>query len=108
MNGPADRERIGELLQDESLSYREIAREAGCGDWTVRRIARDLDGGETPMKSASRPYDNDDAKPGFGIGLSSRASASSSALPGYGHATTDLPTSESASTFLICSRGTTK
>jgi hypothetical protein len=32
-----------DLLQDESLSYREIARRAGCSDFSVRAIAREAD-----------------------------------------------------------------
>ena len=46
----ADRERIEELLQDESRSLRDIAREVGCSDWTVRRIDRQLRGDSRPMK----------------------------------------------------------
>jgi hypothetical protein len=37
-----DRALVEELLADESLSYREIARRAGCSEWSVRRIDRDL------------------------------------------------------------------
>lgn len=45
-----DRERIVDLLADDSLSYREIGRLTGASDWTVRRIARELDGDARPMK----------------------------------------------------------
>jgi hypothetical protein len=47
---PADRDRIEELLQDPSLSCRAISRATGYSDWTVRKIARDLDGDPRPMK----------------------------------------------------------
>lgn len=50
MSGYVDRARIEELLLDETLSLRAIAREVGCSDWTVRRIARELDGDSRPMK----------------------------------------------------------
>jgi hypothetical protein len=46
----ADADRIRELLADETLSFRAIAREVGCSDWTVRRIAREIDGDLRPMK----------------------------------------------------------
>ena len=49
MTGRVDRAFVQELLEDESLSYREIARQAGCSDWTVRSIAR---GDDRPMKRA--------------------------------------------------------
>lgn len=52
MSGHVDRDLVEELLEDESLSLREIARRAGCSDWTVRRIARELCGDPRPMKSA--------------------------------------------------------
>ncbi len=45
-----DRERIAELLQDASLSYRAIGRELGISDWTIRKIARELDGDPRPMR----------------------------------------------------------
>ena len=45
-----DRDLIERLLEDESLSFREIARQANCSDWTVRSVARDLAGDPTPMK----------------------------------------------------------
>jgi hypothetical protein len=31
---------VERLLEDESLSFREIARRAACSDWTVRSIAK--------------------------------------------------------------------
>lgn len=42
MRGSVDRERVAQLLQDESLSFREIARRAHCSDFSVRSIAREL------------------------------------------------------------------
>lgn len=42
MRGSVDRALVEQLLEIESLSYREIARQAGCSDWSVRSIARDL------------------------------------------------------------------
>jgi hypothetical protein len=47
-----DRELVLRLLQDETLSFREIARRANCSDWSVRSIAREFDG----------PYWSDDAQ----------------------------------------------
>ena len=44
---------VEKLLNDEWLSYREIARQAGCSDWTVRSIARELAGDDRPMKRAT-------------------------------------------------------
>lgn len=46
----AEVDRVRELLADETLSFRAIAREVGCSDWTVRRIARELDNDPRPMK----------------------------------------------------------
>jgi hypothetical protein len=46
----ADRARIAELLADPSLSCRAIARETGYSDWTIRKIARELDGDSRPMR----------------------------------------------------------
>jgi transposase-like protein len=48
---PDERDRIAELLQDPGLSYRAIGRELGLSDWTIRRVARELDGDPTPMRS---------------------------------------------------------
>lgn len=49
-----DRARIAELLADESLSYRDIARQENCSDWTVRAVAREIAGDSRPMKSRRR------------------------------------------------------
>jgi hypothetical protein len=46
----ADRERIEQLLEDPSFSCRAIARETGYSDWTIRKIARELDGDSRPMR----------------------------------------------------------
>ena len=43
MSVPVDRDLVAHLLQDETLSFREIARRAGCSDWSVRSIARSLE-----------------------------------------------------------------
>jgi hypothetical protein len=53
MSGSVDRALVLQLLEDESLSYREIARQVGCSDWTVRSIARDVSGDARTMKGAS-------------------------------------------------------
>ena len=55
-----DRERIVDLLADESLSFRAIGRMTGASDWSVRRIAREIAGNETPMK---RRYTSQDDAP---------------------------------------------
>ncbi len=66
MNSPVDRDRIHELLQDESRSLRSIAREVGCSDWTVRSIDRQLRGDSRPMKqSRSAPYPRDQEATGL-------------------------------------------
>jgi hypothetical protein len=56
---PADRAQIAELLGDPSLSCRAIARETGYSDWTIRKIARELDGDPRPMKQrGQRPQES--------------------------------------------------
>jgi|GEM_PF-5060325 len=60
MSGPADRALIEQLLEDGSLSYREIGRRAGCSDWTVRSVARQLTCDVRPMKRGAR-RDNDES-----------------------------------------------
>lgn len=45
MRGSVNRDFVANLLQDGSLSYREIARRANCSDWSVRAIAREMDAG---------------------------------------------------------------
>ena len=51
MNGPVDRDLVLGLLEDKSLSYREVARRASCSDFSVRSIARRASGDSRPMKS---------------------------------------------------------
>lgn len=43
MSVSVDRDLVAHLLQDETLSFREIARRANCSDWSVRSIARSLE-----------------------------------------------------------------
>jgi hypothetical protein len=49
-----DREFVEQLLQDPQRSCRSIARETGYSDWTIRKIARELDGDPRPMKNERR------------------------------------------------------
>lgn len=53
MKPSVDRARIEDLLQDETLSFRAIARECGVSDWTVRSIARQLTGDQRPTRGAA-------------------------------------------------------
>jgi hypothetical protein len=50
----SDRERIAELLEDETRSFRSISRELGVSDWLVRKTARELDGDPRPMRRSPR------------------------------------------------------
>lgn len=63
-----DRAFVEQLLEDQSLSYREIARRAGCSDWSVRAIARERSGDARPMKS-DRENDAAPGTVGWGISL---------------------------------------
>jgi hypothetical protein len=54
---PADRARIEELLQDPALSYRAISRATGISDWSIRRLARQLDGDPRPMRQRRSHWD---------------------------------------------------
>jgi hypothetical protein len=63
VTGRVDRALVERLLEDESLSYREIARQAGCSDWTVRSIAREASGDDRPMKSADGYEDDTEVTP---------------------------------------------
>jgi hypothetical protein len=48
---PADRDRIVEmLLEDPPPSCRAVSRATGHSDWTIRKIARELDGDSRPMR----------------------------------------------------------
>jgi hypothetical protein len=50
---PGDRERIEEmLLEDPPLSCRAVSRATGYSDWTIRKIARELEGDPRPMRGA--------------------------------------------------------
>jgi hypothetical protein len=65
-----DRDLVTRLLDDESLSFREIGRRANCSDWSVRAIARDLAGEDRPMKRerhARDDYRNGDDDEPLGI-----------------------------------------
>jgi hypothetical protein len=54
----ADRERIVEmLLEDPPPSCRAVARETGYSDWTIRKIARELDGDPRPMKQRQSRFE---------------------------------------------------
>ncbi|MCL5258700.1 MAG: helix-turn-helix domain-containing protein [Firmicutes bacterium] len=67
MNEPVDRALIERLLENNSLSYREIARRAGCSDWSARSIARHLNNDPRPMKA--RCYEpDDDSDESWGLG----------------------------------------
>lgn len=44
MRRSVDHALVERLLQDESLSYREIARRAQCSDFSVRAISKELAG----------------------------------------------------------------
>ena len=56
----SDRERIEEmLLEDPPPSCRAVSRATGYSDWTIRKIARELDGDPRPMKQhRSRPQES--------------------------------------------------
>ena len=55
----ADRDRIiGMLLEDPPPSCRAVSRATGYSDWTIRKIARELDGDPRPMRQRySRPQE---------------------------------------------------
>ncbi len=55
MKSRVDRELVLRLLQDDSLSFREIARRANCSDWSVRSISRELDGAYSSDGAQSEP-----------------------------------------------------
>ena len=53
MSARVDRDLVRRLLQDDCLSYREIARRAQCSDFSVRAIARSFEAdvtGEAPTE----------------------------------------------------------
>jgi hypothetical protein len=48
---PGDRNRIEDmLLQDPAPSCRAVSRATGYSDWTIRKIARELNGDPRPMR----------------------------------------------------------
>lgn len=55
----AERDRIAELLKDETRSFRSIGRELGVSDWLVRKTARELYGDPRPMRQSSYAGDVD-------------------------------------------------
>jgi hypothetical protein len=61
MGKPVNRALVEELLADESLSYKEIARQADCSDWSVRSIDRERSGGP-PMKTPRGPRPADESE----------------------------------------------
>jgi hypothetical protein len=59
---------VARLLEDDSLSYREIARRASCSDYSVRAIAAQLRDGcgsmtEPPPQRRVRPARDPDDYP---------------------------------------------
>jgi hypothetical protein len=50
---------VEQLLADEPLSYKEIARRASCSDFSVRTIARKVSGDDRPMKTPRTKNDRD-------------------------------------------------
>ena len=52
MNRSVDHALVEALLRNGSLSYREIARQAGCSDWTVRSIAHQLEDNDITLSDA--------------------------------------------------------
>lgn len=63
-----NRDLIVQLLADEMLSFREIARRASCSDWTVRSIARELDDGAAEEVTYVEPLTGFEWCAAFGIG----------------------------------------
>lgn len=55
----ADRNRIVDmLLEDPPPSCRAVSRATGYSDWTIRKIARELDGDPRPMRQQhSQPHE---------------------------------------------------
>lgn len=59
MSAPVDRELVLRLLQDDSLSFREIGRRANCSEWSVRSIARSLETETAPDEEVAEPTSRD-------------------------------------------------
>ncbi len=64
MRHSVDRALVQRLLEETDLSRRAIATEAQCSDWSVRKIERELAGGNRPMKRARS--EGDDGPAGSG------------------------------------------
>ena len=62
-----DRDCIVEmLLEDPPPSCRAVSRATGYSDWTIRKIARELDGDPRPMRQRlSRPQEPVEEAPAF-------------------------------------------
>lgn len=58
-----------ELLGDESISYREIARRANCSDWSVRTIAREVAESQSIKHPEREPLTPAEWWTGVGIAL---------------------------------------
>lgn len=54
MSARVDRDLVRRLLEDDHLSYREIARRAQCSDFSVRAIARFFEADVT-AEAATKP-----------------------------------------------------
>jgi len=59
---PVNHALVEQLLADETLSYKEIARRASCSDFSVRTIARKLSGDDRPMKTPRVRNDNNEGE----------------------------------------------
>lgn len=62
-----DRVFVEQLLQDESLSYREIAKRAQCSDFSVRSIAREVCRPATESAASAEPLTLRDWAIGAGV-----------------------------------------
>jgi hypothetical protein len=69
MRRPVNHSLVERLLQDESLSYREIARRANCSEWSVRSIARRYDGSRSSDSTAGEPLTLSGWATGIGVAL---------------------------------------
>jgi hypothetical protein len=53
MRKHVDYARVEQLLDDDSLSYNEVADRAGCSSWSVRKFDRERRGDTRPMKGGA-------------------------------------------------------
>jgi hypothetical protein len=60
---------VEELLRDDSLSFREIARRAKCSDWSVRSIASQLSGDHSSDTASTEPLTLSGCAVGIGIAV---------------------------------------